>query len=223
MLYDDLPAPQSSGSKQKPEPVIDPTNPYADLFAPLVVQESRSTDKNDDSGQLDAIQITKAKPTKPAVSLVFKPRQALVKTEKHTHNAHNNNTSQHSETAKSSSDHIPVQNNLQSIGEQKGVLENKESNHRDRTDSINIKDPPQPPSQLPPEEEDDENEPFNTIASFEVEHPYDPRRPNDYSSLVSEREENARIAVLETENRKKLQAIDKERQEREKLRRDAAE
>eukprot|EP01031_Cornospumella_fuschlensis_P039034 gene39034-47490_t len=205
MLYDDLPAPQGSGSKSKTPVAIDPTNPYADLFSPPPGISTGPADNKptEDVSQDDGIQISKVK--KPAVSLVFKPRQTSIKIDKQHANAVTHNSSNHHDSTKSSSESANFQTNSGS----------SEVGRRDRAGSMDISQPVQ--------HEEEEDEPFNTIASFDVENPYDPRRPNDYSSLLAEREENARIALLEKENRKKLQAIDKERQEREKQRKDAAE
>lgn len=64
---------------------------------------------------------------------------------------------------------------------------------------------------------------FNTTSSFEVEDPYDPRRPNDYFTVCKQREEAQRKKQLAEENRRKMEENERHRAEVEKLRREAIE
>lgn len=64
---------------------------------------------------------------------------------------------------------------------------------------------------------------FNSNTSFDVDEPYDPRRPNDYIAFCQEREESKRLGRLAEENKKKLEELENARQELERKRRDAAE
>jgi len=63
---------------------------------------------------------------------------------------------------------------------------------------------------------------LNMNANFDVEDPYDPRRPNDYILYCEEREEQKRLGKLAEENKIKLEELEKARMEMQHQRREAA-
>lgn len=70
--------------------------------------------------------------------------------------------------------------------------------------------------------ESEEKIEFNNNSSFEVDDPYDPRHPDDYMTFCSEREELKRFRIIEEENLKRLEEFERVREEKERIRKEAA-
>lgn len=64
---------------------------------------------------------------------------------------------------------------------------------------------------------------FNITSSFEVDDPYDPRRPNDYFEICKDREEKKRKRQIAEENQRKLEENNRIRADLERQRREAME
>lgn len=64
---------------------------------------------------------------------------------------------------------------------------------------------------------------FNSNSVFEVEQPYDPRRPNDYSQYCAQRDEEKRLADLVMDNKRKLEELEQIRATMEQKRKLAVE
>jgi hypothetical protein len=64
---------------------------------------------------------------------------------------------------------------------------------------------------------------FNITSSFEVDDPYDPRRPNDYFGICKDREEIKRKRQIAEENQRKLEENNRIRADLERQRREAME
>ena len=63
---------------------------------------------------------------------------------------------------------------------------------------------------------------FNTNSSYDVDHAYDPKTPNDYIAYCSERLEKRKELRLQEENARHMQAAEEARTQLEKERREAA-
>jgi hypothetical protein len=64
---------------------------------------------------------------------------------------------------------------------------------------------------------------FNPNNSFDVDNPYDPRRPNDYHQYCNKREEEKRLAALAVDNKRKLEEMERARADVERQRKIALE
>jgi hypothetical protein len=202
-LYGDLP-PALGDSNTGKSKTIGWARPALNLF-PRQIQTSSDQSHKDTIIANESTTVQKPTDKKNVMkmpnSLAFKPRQATIPiiTTVGVNSVHSKVVT--TENIHHSKKQAPINENHYNDINTKNNEKNEKTQHPDKTQ---------------------EDTRFNTNDNFDVDDPYDPCKPNDYIAYCEERLEKKRLKRMEEENKIKFEELERDRNEREKERLNAA-
>ena len=216
-LYSDLPPAMSAISSQS----IHDANKPSDSTN----NNNNSTNNNNNNNNNNNVSTnTSVSGTKSNVSISFKPSSLQFKPRQTVASVHNNTSLN---VNNKHQNHLAPLIPLLSIGD-------SNNNNNSSSNSDNMKSTTTASTSMYHPHPNNQNinfmstidnnkDEFNTNSSFDVSDPYDPKKPNDYIAYCSERLEKRRLKLLEEENKKHIEEMNKAREELELERKKAAE
>ena len=213
-LYSDLPPAMSAISSQS----------IHDANKPSDSTNNNSTNINNNNNNNNVSTNTSVSGTKSNVSISFKPSSLQFKPRQTVASVHNNTSLN---VNNKHQNHLAPLIPFISIGDG-----NNNNNNSSGSDNIKSTTTSSTSTYYPHPNNhninimstiDNSKDEFNTNSSFDVSDPYDPKKPNDYIAYCSERLEKRRLKLLEEENKKHIEEMNKAREELELERKKAAE